>query len=200
MSSKREEAVLRITARYVEELQSGRQPVLSEYLGQYPQYAGAIADFIAYYHAVEEEHGSLAASFQQEGPQAIRIATLLQTSDGRALAEQQLAVLIDLSVDIVQALERREVAAETIPAFVHERLTVVLNWPVSTIRAYFAAWPRAQQSQRRLPFQVAEGSAPYPPGMFSRSGQSFRHLIEASEQLSPASKASWRAILACEQL
>ncbi|HLG78800.1 MAG TPA: hypothetical protein VKX46_20480 [Ktedonobacteraceae bacterium] len=198
MSSKREEAVLRITARYVEELQSGRQPVLSEYLGRYPQYASAIADFVAYYHAVEEEHR--AAALQQEEPQAIPIATLLQASDGRLLAAQQLAALLDLSIDIVQALEQREVAAETIPSVLHERLAAALDCPVNTIRAYFAELPRAQESSRRLPFQVAEGRAPYPPGILSGSEQSFCHLLDASEQLSPASKASWRAILAREQL
>lgn len=48
-----EEIVLRVTAHYVEEVQAGRQPDISDYLSRYPQYADAIASFIAYYHTVE---------------------------------------------------------------------------------------------------------------------------------------------------
>jgi hypothetical protein len=53
MDSKEEE-VQRITARYVAETRAGRHPKLSEYIRRYPQYADAIADFVAYYHAIEE--------------------------------------------------------------------------------------------------------------------------------------------------
>src|SRR5436305_11001811 len=53
MDREQEEAVLRITARYVEEVQAGHQPNVSDYLARYPQYAGEIADFVAYYQAIE---------------------------------------------------------------------------------------------------------------------------------------------------
>ena len=49
----KEEDVLRITAQYVEEWRAGKQPKASDYLTRYPQYAEDIADFVAYYHAVE---------------------------------------------------------------------------------------------------------------------------------------------------
>jgi hypothetical protein len=55
MDREQEEAVLRITALYVAELEAGLHPRLSDYLARYPQYAGAIADFVAYYHAVEAD-------------------------------------------------------------------------------------------------------------------------------------------------
>jgi hypothetical protein len=55
MDREQEEAVLRITASYVAELEAGLHPRLSDYLARYPQYAEAIADFVAYYHAVEAE-------------------------------------------------------------------------------------------------------------------------------------------------
>src|SRR5947209_9310740 len=48
-----DEAVLHITARYVAEVRAGRQPRLSDYLARYPQYAEAITDFVAYFHALE---------------------------------------------------------------------------------------------------------------------------------------------------
>jgi len=42
-----------LTARYVSEYASGKQPRLSEYLSSYPQYAHMLADFVTYYHAIE---------------------------------------------------------------------------------------------------------------------------------------------------
>jgi hypothetical protein len=54
MDKEQELSLLQITARYVTDVQAGRQPRLSEYLASYPRYADAIADFVAYYHAVEE--------------------------------------------------------------------------------------------------------------------------------------------------
>ena len=54
MNKEQEMCLLNITAQYVDEVQAGRQPCLSDYLARYPYYADAIADFVAYYHAVEE--------------------------------------------------------------------------------------------------------------------------------------------------
>jgi hypothetical protein len=48
-----DEIVLRVTAHYVEEVQAGHKPAISDYLARYPQYADAIAAFIAYYRTVE---------------------------------------------------------------------------------------------------------------------------------------------------
>ena len=53
MAREYDDAVLRITARYVAEVRAGHQPRLSDYLARYPQYAEAITDFVAYFHAVE---------------------------------------------------------------------------------------------------------------------------------------------------
>jgi hypothetical protein len=54
MDKEQELFLLKITAQYVAEVRAGRQPSLSDYLVRYPCYADAIADFVAYYHAVEE--------------------------------------------------------------------------------------------------------------------------------------------------
>src|SRR2546423_718692 len=54
MHKEQELRFLYITAQYVDEVQAGRQPRLSDYLARYPRYANAIADFVAYYHAIEE--------------------------------------------------------------------------------------------------------------------------------------------------
>src|SRR5579863_3144951 len=53
MDREQEEVVLRLTAHYVEAVQSGHQPKISDYLALYPQYADAIANFIAYYQTIE---------------------------------------------------------------------------------------------------------------------------------------------------
>src|SRR5260370_25866978 len=54
MDREQEEAVQRITARYIAESRAGRHPRLSDYLSRYPRYAGAITDFVTYYHTIEK--------------------------------------------------------------------------------------------------------------------------------------------------
>ena len=53
MDRAQEEAIQRITAHYVDALRSGHTPKLSDYLTRYPHYANEISDFVAYFHAVE---------------------------------------------------------------------------------------------------------------------------------------------------
>ena len=48
-----DDIVLRVTAHYVEEVQAGHKPEISDYVSRYPQYADAITAFIAYYQTVE---------------------------------------------------------------------------------------------------------------------------------------------------
>lgn len=57
-----EEVVLRLTAHYVNEVQAGHHPAISDYVARYPQYADAIAAFIAYYQTVELSASQLAGS------------------------------------------------------------------------------------------------------------------------------------------
>jgi len=84
MDRAQEEDVLRITAQYVAELQAGRQPRLGDYLARYPQYAGAISEFVAYYHAVEADLPGEALSEQKQGQPLA--ATLPQLSDRSRVA------------------------------------------------------------------------------------------------------------------
>ena len=62
MDREQEEVVLRLTTRYIEEVEAGHQPKISDYLARYPQYADAIANFIAYYQSVESPLSQLAGS------------------------------------------------------------------------------------------------------------------------------------------
>lgn len=53
MSDEYDEALLRITASYVDEVQAGLHPSLGAYIARYPRYADEIVQFVAYYHSVE---------------------------------------------------------------------------------------------------------------------------------------------------
>lgn len=48
-----EDKLLSIASQYLTELESGGQPSMSDLFAQHPDYADELADFIAYYHAVE---------------------------------------------------------------------------------------------------------------------------------------------------
>ncbi len=214
MSRKQEEAILRITARYVSEAQEGLHPSLSDYLARYPRYANAIADFVAYYHAIEADTAPL--SLTNTGMAAVArevqsfpacggaLLSLLITANGQQLTPSQLAAQIDLSRDIVLLLEQQRIELTTLPRELIMRLARALQYPASTIQAYFVAFQRDSPTgqhvvQQRQLVKVAEERMSYP---FSASGytQSFRSAIIASVHLSPAQKQRWCAILDEERL
>lgn len=55
MNKEQQQAILHITAQYTDEVRAGQHPKLGDYLARYPHYADEIADFVAYFHAFEEE-------------------------------------------------------------------------------------------------------------------------------------------------
>lgn len=224
MDRQQEEDVLRITAQYVADLQAGRQPHLSDYLLRYPQYADEIAEFVAYYHAVETDLPQETAG-ELEGfrswPQlseTSRVAlgrawervaeheagtgggdmTLLMIAHKRGVSLAELAAGIGLSSDIVAKLvgSRLMIDAATVPLEMHRRVARVLQQPLSVVQA---SMRRSNRYPDRL--QVAEASALYHTGKRPDSQvQSFREALEQSVQLSAEQKAAWRDILAREGL
>src|SRR5215469_7045890 len=125
MDSEQEEVVKRITARYIAELRAGGQPNLSGYLSRYPQYADAITDFVAYYHATEvdipEETATIPPLSQtsraalddawkqvlhSESGANTSLVTLRIMADNQGKSFPQLALEIGLSIDILEKLER----------------------------------------------------------------------------------------------
>src|SRR5947209_10291574 len=139
MSREQEEDVLRITAQYVEEMQAGRQPNLSDYLTRYPQYADQIAGFVAYYHIAEADlptepdimphlsndfHIAMGSAWkrvlQPDSTSTKKLSTLWVTAKKKRLTLSQLADKIGLSVDIVAKLEQRKIRASSIPQEVFE--------------------------------------------------------------------------------
>jgi hypothetical protein len=224
MDRRQEEDVLRITAQYVADVQTGRQPHLSDYLLRYPQYADEIAEFVAYYHAVETDLPQETAE-ELEGfhslPQlsetsrvALRRAwervaehemapadgdmTLVMIAHKQGVSLAELAARIGLSSDIVEKLaeSRLTIDAATIPLEMHRRVARVLRQPLSVVQASMR--PSNRYPDRR---QVAETSAPYHAGkQLGSQVQSFREALEQSVQLSAEQKAAWRNILAREGL
>ncbi len=213
-AEKHNEAVVRITAQYVEQVQAGRKPSLSDYLVRYPAYADALVDFIAYYHAFEEhilQHmdGSEALSeisqlalerawYHVSLPKDNRlcqIPTLLVKRDKRPLSLSSLAQELDLSVDIVVQLEQRSIEAASIPLELSRRMACVLQQPLYVIQAYLAG--SSQDKRRGTQQKVAEHQ-----GAYSVSGRedrvSFRQALMVSEQLSERQKYSWCKIIELE--
>lgn len=216
MDREGEEAVLRITAQYVEEVKAGRQPRLSTYIARYPQYAAEISDFVAYYHAFEadlpaepETLPELTEEFRiakeyawqrvlrTESTSTKKLTTLLTTANDQRLSLSQVASKLNVSEDIVAKLEHRTLKASTIPHELVNRLAKILQQPLRAIQAYLEAGNgRSLQGQ-----QVAEANALYHVNEHPATpAQSFREAIEASEALTSEQKSTWQHILDDENL
>ncbi len=169
----RDEVVLRITARYVAQVQQGQQPRLSDYLARYPHYADAIADFVAYYHAIEARFLSSASV-------------------------PDLAMKLDLSTDIVMQLEQRLIDPESIPRELYRRLSHVLQLPLPAVLAHFLVEDQYFNSIDSIHSQkkIAEQQEKYlATGVVGMQRQQFRLLVTSSDQLSAEQKASWCKIV-----
>lgn len=122
MNSKQKEAVQRITAQYVAEVHSGHKPEVSTYIARYPRYANEIADFVAYFHAFEEDV-PIGAYTVPALPNAFRIAI---DSVNARIIQEQLHVHDDLSAHLPQVAEAQspyqlnELATEQ-TGLLHER-------------------------------------------------------------------------------
>jgi transcriptional regulator with XRE-family HTH domain len=216
MDREQEEAILRITAQYIEEVRAGHQPKLSDYLARYPQFAAEIADFVAYYHTVEVDlpgetsitsplAGNLHIAIdpawrsllQPGATSTYKLATLLVTVNQQRLTLSQLADKVGLSVDIVAKLEQRKIAASSIPKEMYKRLAETLQQPMRAIEAYFESF-NERSSYRQ---QVAEAQVAYQVNELPAIPvQSFREALEESVQLSGEQKHVWFDVLNHEGL
>ena len=215
MDREQEEVVQSITARYIAELRAGHQPRLSDYLSRYPQYADAITDFVAYYHAAEvdipEETDSLPPLSQashaalddawkrvlhSESATNTSLVTLQVMADNQGKSFPQLAQELGLSIDILEKLERRIIDTATIPKEVYKRLAKALRRPLIAIETYLGLAEHKQRAQG-----LAEEPATYrmevQPGVQT---QSFREAVEQIMRMPNEQKDAWRAILTEEGL
>ncbi len=224
MSREEEEAVLRITAHYVEELREGRQPRLSDYLLRYPQYADAITEFVTYYHALEVEVPVEAPVASKE----VSRASMLPLSEGSRMAMDrawnrlsqaggvgsnssmtlqlaaskrqksllQLAGEVGISVDIMEKLAQSMIDVATIPKEILKRLAQALVEPLDVISGILAV-----SANKRMVHGVAESASDYSLRKQSHvQTQSFREAVERSPNLSNEQKDVWRGILDAEGL
>jgi len=217
---RQEEAIVRITALYVEQVQSGQGPCLSEYLARYPEYRDAIVDFVAYYHALEEplsqrKESSFAHETLSEISQLalervwprVRLSgkrwsqqmrTLLMRKDNQRLSPSYLATELDLSVDVVMQLERCKIDPLSIPLVLYRHLAYVLQQPLYSIQTYFTAdrQHRALAKDTGAALKVAEAQETYPVTCGeSAPCVSFRQVLMESTQMSERQKALWCAII-----
>jgi hypothetical protein len=212
MDREQEEAVQRITARYVAEQRAGHHPRWSDYLSRYPQFADAITDFLTYYHAIEanipEEIGTVfplsqatRVALDEAWRRVLRhesvdptVDTLLQKATNNAgKSFSQLAAEIGLSLDILKKLEQHIIDVATVPYEVLHRLASSLQQPLAAVEMYLGFAERGQQAQG-----VAEAPAPYrmdEQPIITIQTQSFREAIEQSTELSDEQKDAWRSIL-----
>jgi hypothetical protein len=208
MTEQPEDALLQITAQYVSELQAGKQPRLSEYLARYPQYAEAIADFVAYYHLVErqapddltlaptlsETSRSILQQFQVEEEPAPLPTTLLAGLDNRRLTLSQIARKTNLSTDIVLLLEHRSIDPTTIPDAVICGLAAVTSYTPHDIKLYLADTPTLNpDTAHRKQLKVAETGRYHMSAANNHTLPSFKQIVEASNTLTDEQKAFWLA-------
>lgn len=219
MNEEQKEVIFHITARYVAEEQAGLQPLLSDYVERYPQYADAIADFVAYYQSFEVDvpdttaisplspvsQEALARALLRvpsEPPPPKTIKSLLVVGQ-QYLTLFALARKLDLSVDIVALLEQRFIDPTTLPYELYRRIATVLQQPISSVQAYFA-WSSPEDrsdNEEVRPMKVAERRAHYQVSDDQDPAeQSFRHIVTESLWLSPTQRETWEAILTLEGL
>jgi len=207
MDRKQEEIVQRITARYVEEVRSGHQPAMSDYLARYPQFADEIADFIAYYHAVEvglphetdqmpilteQFHEAIDTAWervaQSQGQVTGKVTSLLARARELHLSLSQLADKLGVSADVVLKLERHTIEASSIPGELITLLAKVLQQPSQVVQAFFGITVQQRVTEARAYYRV-DGQV-----------QSFREAIEESAQLSEDQRRRWCELLDQEEL
>jgi hypothetical protein len=216
-----EQAVLQITAHYVEQAQSGQKPSLSDYLMRYPAYTDAIVDFVAYYHALEEhlphrKNTSVASETLsavsllaleyvwqrvyltgQRWPSQVQ--TLLVRKDQQPLSLSYLATELDLSVDVVMQLELRRIDPASIPLTLFRHLAQILQQSLYAIQTYFtgySSYGTPGRSNGVVYQSVAEQPETYavsPAESVSRLA--FCQVLHASTQMSERQKALWCAII-----
>jgi hypothetical protein len=217
MDREQEEMMQRLTARYVSELRYGQQPHLSEYLTQYPQYADVVADFVAYYHAIEvdipQESDTILpltqpshAALEQAWKKVLQVDFEVHGSpDSLHMAAEkanrsfmELALQIGLDQDILKKLDQRRIDAASIPLELCHRLAAALQQPVAIIETYLGLNDDKHYTQN-----VAESHAIYRVAdqpVDESSVCSFLEAVAQSMHMSDEQKRDWQVILFHEGL
>ena len=217
MDREQEEIIQRLTARYVSEFRAGHHPRLSAYLSRYPQYADVIADFVAYYHAIEvdvPEEMEIIPPLSQVSRAALDEAwknvlnadfvvyntlnSLQMAANSVNKSFSQLALEIGLSQDILKKLDQHSIDAATIPQELCHRLAKALQRPMAAIEMYLGLVEHKQLTQG---VAVAENPPDYhiedQPDL-DLHVCSFQEAVEQSNNMSDEQKGVWYTILVYE--
>ena len=217
MDKEQQEMIQRLTAHYVSEYRTGQQPQLSEYLSSHPQYADMIADFVTYYHAVEfdvPQESDIIAPLTQASRAALDEAwknvaytdsEVNKTLNSLQIAAKkvnksflQVALEIDLGLDILKKLDQRAIDAATIPQELCHRLAKALHQPLAAIEIYLRLG-----KQKQATMGVAESSSIYHIEKLLVSNlhvPGFQEAVEQSKNMSDEQKGVWHTILVSEGL
>ncbi len=217
MDYEHEEMIQRLTARYVAEYHSGRQPQLSEYLLRYPRHADVLADFVAYFHAVEIDlplESEIIAPLSQTSRAAYEEAMEKIEHTGLELSSNpgslrlalnkahksfyQVSQEVGLGQDILYDLEQHRIDVATIPLEVSRRLAKALHQSVSALETVLGLGRQGPRLQL-----VAEQPSDYHiEDQHTKHVQacSFQEAIEQSEYMSDQQKGNWWDVLLQEGL
>jgi hypothetical protein len=205
MEKVREEEIMRITAQFVAEQEAGQRPRLEDYARRYPQYVDEITDFVTYYYAMEAglptdtasvpslSAGSRAAlelAWERiDTPFASSTLTLATLARRKHYSLARLASILNLSVDLVEQLARRQLDPATLPGELLQRLARALSQSLGVVRQALGL-----PEMPSTPF-LAEERAAY----HTQHQISFREAILASSQLSDAQRNYWQDVLERER-
>jgi len=217
MDREQEEILQRLTARYVSDYRTGQQPQLSEYLSSHPQYSDMIADFVAYYHAIEfyvPQESDIIPPLSQASRAALDEAwknvaytdsEVNKTLNSLQLAAKkvnksflQVALEIDLGLDILKKLDQHAIDTATIPQELCHRLAKALHQPLAAIEIYLGLGKHKQATMG-----VAESSSNYhleKQPVLDLHVPGFQEAVEQSKNMSDEQKGVWHTILIYEGL
>jgi hypothetical protein len=178
-----------LTAQYADEVRSGRQPRIEDYVERHPQYAAELLEFAVYYHTVgfdieppygpaDVELSPAAISAQariralREAPN-VRIVGLVARGLELGLPPPQLAAAVGLTMALLGKLEARVIAVASIPPTLVRRLASALRVAPVTVETFLGAagpgtagafyYADTQPTQQQEPFLDAIQSSELPP-------------------------------------
>ena len=188
-----------IIEQYVASSPGPSREILARWVERYPQYAEALAEFTVNWTAAtplappaanDTEHAASAAARHRGLVQAVLDRQALRPEDAaplrglvaeaqaRGLSRREMAAALDLSIALVDRLDRRLVRYQTIPAAILESISRLLSTGTQQVARYLQGAPL-------LPTAASYRSeqAPAVP-----QAQDFAAAVEADRTLSPERK------------
>jgi hypothetical protein len=173
--------------------------MLARWVERYPQYAQALAEFTVNWtaaapltppalnateqaeSAIARHRGLVQAVLDRQAPALVDAAPLLGlvvAAQARGLTRKEMAAALDLSIALVDRLDRRLVRYQTIPAAIVEAISRLLSTGTQQVARYLQGAPLLPTSA-----SYRSEQAPSVP-----EAQDFAAAVEADRTLSPERK------------